>query len=33
MTRETLMGSQETALRLLAAASVALGAALLLVHL
>jgi hypothetical protein len=33
VTRETLMGSQETALRLLAAAAVALGLALLLVHL
>jgi hypothetical protein len=33
VTRETLMGSQETALRLLAAAAVALGAALLLLHL
>jgi hypothetical protein len=33
VTRETLMGSQETALRLLAAGAVALGAALLLVHL
>jgi hypothetical protein len=32
VTRETLMGSQETALRLLAAGAVALGAALLLVH-
>jgi hypothetical protein len=33
VTRDTLMGSQETALRLLAAAAVALGAALLLLHL
>jgi hypothetical protein len=32
VTRETLMGSQETALRLLAAAAVALGIALLLLH-
>ena len=32
VTRETLMGTQETALRLLAAAAVALGVALLLVH-
>jgi hypothetical protein len=33
VTRDTLMGTQETALRLLAAAAVALGVALLLVHL
>lgn len=32
VTRETLMGTQETALRILAAATVALGVALLLVH-
>jgi hypothetical protein len=32
VTRDTLMGSQETALRLLAAGAVALGAALLLAH-
>jgi hypothetical protein len=33
VTRETLMGTQETALRVLAAAAIAVGAALLLVHL
>jgi hypothetical protein len=32
VTRETLMGTQETALRILAAAAVALGVALLLLH-
>jgi hypothetical protein len=32
VTRDTLMGTQETALRLLAAAAAALGAALLLSH-